>query len=601
MRASAAFALLHTALAAPALADLPPMPNPPNNQVTEPKRVLGKILFWDEQLSSSNTISCGTCHIPSRGGSDTRRQRVPGLDNLFNTPDDAFGSPGVIRADANRNFIPDADFNFGIQATPRNSMTFMMAGYAPVNFWDGRARGAFIDPLTGQVVNQLGASLEIQALGPVTSDVEMAHEGRTWSDAIAKLGRVRPFALATNVPPDVQNVLTPQTTYAALFQAAFGTPQITATRVAQALATYQRTLIPDQTPWDRFQAGEQNALTPGQIAGMNTFNGPARCNLCHGGNQFTGNGFRNIGLRPIAEDSGQQAITGNPADAGKFKVPSLRNVGLRNMFMHNGQFTTLTQVIQFYARAPGAAPQFPANQDPIMSQIAVPPQAAPALQDFIANALTDPCAAAGMFPFDRPTLFSERAADRPVALPGGNPGAGGITPQVIIGDPPMLGNADFRLGVMNARAGASADVIMSRIPPQGGALNDGRVFDLPALSGSGTAGGFGTFHWAIPAGADLAGQTWFFQFRILDPAAAGGIARSNIAQVTFFCPSQGCPPACTADFNLDGTLDPDDLGDFINTYFGPPTFLADFNKDGHADPDDLGDFINAFFAGCEGA
>ena len=89
---------------------LGPPPEPPENPITEPKRILGKALFWDEQLSSDNTVACGTCHIPSAGGSDPRidmGSRHPGLDGVFGGDDDRFASAGVHRANALGSFEPD--------------------------------------------------------------------------------------------------------------------------------------------------------------------------------------------------------------------------------------------------------------------------------------------------------------------------------------------------------------------------------------------------------------------------------------------------------------------------------------------------------------
>src|SRR6185503_13658971 len=78
---------------------LPPPPFPPQNPLSEQKRVLGKILFWDEQMSSDNTVACGTCHRPGKGGGDPRQGRHPGADGIMNTDDDTFGSPGVPHMD----------------------------------------------------------------------------------------------------------------------------------------------------------------------------------------------------------------------------------------------------------------------------------------------------------------------------------------------------------------------------------------------------------------------------------------------------------------------------------------------------------------------
>src|SRR3954470_4388408 len=85
--------------ASAALAALPPVPAPAENPITEPKRVLGKILFWDEQMSSDNTDACGSCHRPGKGGGDPRSGLYPGKDGVFGTDDDTFGSPGVAHMD----------------------------------------------------------------------------------------------------------------------------------------------------------------------------------------------------------------------------------------------------------------------------------------------------------------------------------------------------------------------------------------------------------------------------------------------------------------------------------------------------------------------
>src|SRR5690606_1733609 len=97
--ASAFAAVLLAALAASraAASGLPPVPVPPENPITEPKRVLGKILFWDEQLSSDDSVACGTCHLPAHGGADPRVGRHPGIDP--GTIDDVPGSPGIVSLD----------------------------------------------------------------------------------------------------------------------------------------------------------------------------------------------------------------------------------------------------------------------------------------------------------------------------------------------------------------------------------------------------------------------------------------------------------------------------------------------------------------------
>src|ERR1043165_7296450 len=94
---------------------LPPVLQPPLNPITEAKRVLGKILFWDEQLSSDNTVACGTCHKPNFGGTYSRLAINPGLDGLVNTPDDVRGSPGIARTNSTGDYVRDVNFNFNAQ------------------------------------------------------------------------------------------------------------------------------------------------------------------------------------------------------------------------------------------------------------------------------------------------------------------------------------------------------------------------------------------------------------------------------------------------------------------------------------------------------
>ncbi|MCA8952851.1 MAG: hypothetical protein KDE27_25300, partial [Planctomycetes bacterium] len=423
---------------------LPPVPVPPQNPITPAKAILGKLLFWEEQMSNDNRVACGTCHTFAAGGGDLRRAPHPGPDGQLGTPDDKFGSPGIRRSDASNGYFADAVFGVDVQVTPRTSPSFLTAAWFPELFWDGRARSNFVDPETNQQTIPGGAALESQALAPILASSEMAHDARTWSQVRSKLQSARPMALATNLPADMAAAIAGGVGYPDLFAAAFGTPAITAQRIAYALATYQRTLVPDQTPWDRFMNGQQNALTLAQQRGWMVFQGPARCNLCHTPGLFSDTNFRNVGLRPIAEDNGRQAVTGNFQDRGKFKVPSLRNVGLRRSYMHDGRFTSVPQVFGFYL---GGGGPFLDNKDPLLVPLMVPPPAANDLIDFVTNGLTDPRVAAGTAPFDRPTLRSQLIAPRGFEFGVDTPGTAGVRPIMLAGVPANLGNVDFKVGI----------------------------------------------------------------------------------------------------------------------------------------------------------
>lgn len=597
--------------ASTANAALPAVPVPPENPITEEKRLLGKILFWDEQLSSSNAVACATCHAPRAGGGDPRiaganAPRNPGLDNLLNTPDDIIASPGIIRSDENNDYLRDAIFAFNPQITDRTAPTMINAAFAPNLFWDGRAGSTFRDPITNQVLILSGGALENQSLAPILNTVEKSHEELDWSAITSKLAQVNPLDLATNLPGDVAGALTDRPSYPQLFQRAFGTTEITPARIAFAIATYQRTLISNQTPFDAFRAGNPTAMTPGQIAGFNAFNSNVtNCNVCHSvaNDLFTDHSFRNVGLRPTGEDLGRQIVTGNTADRGKFKVPTLRNVGLRTRFMHNGQFATLPAVIGFYARAPGAPAQFPDNRDPVMPAVNVPPNVAPAVTDFLQNALTDPRVANETFPFDRPTLFTERPANR-VTIAGntnGRAGTGGFIPGSIISSPPMIGSLDFRIGLQNALAGAPVMLALSFTGSTAGQISPDVVAFVSNAEGIGAGGGYATAHVSLdasgPLGALQPGDVMFAQWFVTDPAAVGGTAFSQVIRIPVFCGSYGCPTVCIADMDFNGGVDGGDLGLFFNL-FEAGDFAADLDQNGGIDGGDLAIFFNAYEAGC---
>jgi cytochrome c peroxidase len=519
---------------------LPQPPVPPQNPITPAKAILGKLLFWEEQLSSNNRVACGTCHTFSQGGGDPRRAPHPGNDGITPSADDSFGSPGIPRSDAGNAYLPDPLFGFDRQVTRRASPSFLLAAWFPELFWDGRARTSFVDPDTNTTVIPTGGALENQALGPLLDHGEMAHDARSFAAITAKLQTAVPMALATSLPPDMAAAIAGGTTYPQLFQAAFGSPAISAQRIAFALATYQRTLVPNQTPYDLFVAGNPQALTPQQQNGLNVFNGPARCHLCHTPGLFSDGQYRNLGLRPIAQDSGRQGVTGLLQDGGKFKVPSLRNVGLRSSFMHNGQFTTLPQVFTFYLNGGGPNLQ---NKDPLLVPLngpppgGVPPQAANDLINFLQNGLTDPRVAAGTGPFTRPVLRSQLLPEGGVLYGAGSPGTGARVPLMMAGVPANVGNVDWKLGVSNARGGAPATLLVGIAPYAGtiGGVNlnvllNGNELLVPmVLQGTnGQAGaGYGSLQLALPYLPSLAGITLFTQWFVWDAGAAAGAATSR--------------------------------------------------------------------------
>lgn len=522
-----------------AAAQLQPPSAPPENPITPEKAILGKILFWDEQLSSDNTIACGTCHQPSQGGADPAFTRTAGDDGRFQTGDDTWGSPGMRLADAFGRYKPAPTFGLERQVTGRLASEFMAAAYFQTLFWDGRAGTTFLDPISGAQLIATGGALESQLVGPPVSAAEMAHEGRDWTEIERKLKRARPLALATDFPADITNALAANPTYPDLFLDAFGDSTITVGRIAFAIATYERTLAPLHTPWDSYIAGNKGALTAGQERGFNLFIGKARCSLCHTTPLFSDDKFHNIGVRPWQEDEGLMGVTGNNADRGMFRTPTLRNVGLRRRWMHNGKFGDLNHVIDFYIRGG----DFSDNLDPLIIPLSINAFEKFDIYDFLTNGLTDYDVKDELGLYTRPKLRSEQLVPNPALYGDESAGEGGFIPQMVAEAAPNLGNRWFKLGVTGGLGGALTFIALAseRSPP--GTWIDGipvNIETTPApyiiastLLGAGPGNGYQTFVLPVTHDPILAGQDWFAQWFIEDALASGGWSATRGAQITF--------------------------------------------------------------------
>lgn len=516
---------------------LNPPPAPAGNQITAAKAYLGKALFWDEQLSSTRTVSCGTCHFAANGGSDARaivnsgRSRNAGADGIFNTADDVFASPGVVSNNSDGTYSLSPLYGFREQVTGRKSRSYIDAGYSTSLFWDGRATQTFTDPIGGAVVLPNGAALESQVLGPPVSSTEMAHSGRSWNDVAVRMTVAQPLTLSPSVPAGLKDWLGGRS-YPELFEEAFGTPEVTPVRIAMAIATFERTVYSDRTPFDQSVANISQ-LAPEQVRGQGVFN-QSRCNVCHAGTLFSDNAFHNIGVRPQTEDTGRFQVTGNANNIGEFRTPSLRNVGLRTNYFHDGHFATLEEVVDFYNR--GGDFNAPNIDHNLIRPLGLSAQQKSDLVSFLRGALTDPRVAAGTAPFDRPTLYSE-STRVPQATGSGTQGSGGNIPQVAANEPPLAGNPSFAVGVSNALGGASAVLVIDSSDPGTGPT-------IPAtasfarltvqLSGSGAGQGFGSVSLLIPANPTLIGSTFIGRWYVQDANAAGGVAVTPAFKFTVF-------------------------------------------------------------------
>jgi cytochrome c peroxidase len=525
----------------------PPPPAPPANPMTPAKINLGKLLFWDEQLSSTKTVACATCHLPEFGGSDPRSNPAlpgnvhPGFDALFGTADDTHGSPGVVRSNSNATFQTSAMFGLSPQVTARKANSVVNAAYAPVQFWDGRAPGTFLDPVTNTVVIQAGGSLESQAVAPIVSDVEMGHLSRNWTEVVARVTESRPLALATNVPAQLVNFINGRN-YSQIFEEAFGSPGITAARIGMAIASYERTQFSNQAPIDSFFGGNQAALTQLELQGQGVFTNPANgCAVCHAGNLFTNQSFQYIGVRPQNEDVGRFGVTGNAGDVGRMKVPSLRNVELRAPYFHNGSMPTLEAVVDFYDR--GGDFNGP-NKNPLIQPLGLTPQQKTALVAFLRRPLTDPRVAAATAPFDHPDFYAGSARE-PDLFGAPTLGTNGIAPRIVALSPALIGNSTFTVGVEHGLGGGFSGLIVDALSNPGGApfgeatsylamSPAAHIYRVGPLQGSGAGNGWQSRVVALSNDPLLAGTQLYGQWFVRDPGSGGRFSASEAFSVTYF-------------------------------------------------------------------
>lgn len=295
---------------------LPKLDIPESNPITEEKIQLGRRLFFDRRLSLNDTISCAICHIPEQGFTSNEIATAVGFEG---------------------------------RSVHRNSPTIYNVAYHTRLFHDGRED-----------------SLEQQAWAPLLAHNEMANPSIGY--VINKIKGIRD--------------------YDGLFEQAFDGKSPTMETVGAAFASYQRTLNSANSRFDRWYYGnEEDALSEEEKKGFELFMGKAKCASCHLVNEnyalFTDNQMHNTGhgyaksmgigsdktrvqlapgvfvyvkneviesvrQQPKPNDVGLYSVTQNPFDRWKFRTPTLRNIALTAPYMHDGAFSTLRQVMDFY-------------------------------------------------------------------------------------------------------------------------------------------------------------------------------------------------------------------------------------------------------------
>jgi cytochrome c peroxidase len=264
--------------------EFPTLHAPSENLWTEPKHELGRLLFYDPILSSDRTVACATCHSAVWGLSD-------GLPF-------SIGVGGV---------GPTGPGRTGDASTSRNAPTLWNAAYKSALFWDG-----------------LAPTLEDQIPFPLEKPNEL---GRVPARVAADLATI----------PD----------YVTRFQAAFPGEQqpVTAENLARAIATFERSFVSRDAPYDQYVAGDAGALDADTVRGMFLF-GEAGCADCHSPPLFESERYADRGVVSQLPDEGRMDVTGASADENAFHVPTLRNVRESNPYFHDGSSATLAEAVE---------------------------------------------------------------------------------------------------------------------------------------------------------------------------------------------------------------------------------------------------------------
>lgn len=222
--------------------------------------------------------------------------------------------------DPDKGWADDRRFSQGVRGalTSRNVPSIVNVGLHRTFFWDGRA-----------------ASLEEQALFPLENPAEMDIRLEQLEERLRGI-----------------------TGYRHQFEAIFS-DGITAENIARALASFQRTILAGETPYDQFRGGHADALD-GEIGqGSGIFFGKAHCGNCHIAKIYTDHQFHNIGtgLDTGTQDRGLATFTGRTEDVGKFRTPLLRDLARTAPYFHDGSKATLEEVVDFYNEGGGKNPR----------------------------------------------------------------------------------------------------------------------------------------------------------------------------------------------------------------------------------------------------
>jgi cytochrome c peroxidase len=278
---------------------------PADNPTTPAKVALGRALFWDPILSGPRDVACASCHHPQFGYAENR--------------DLSIGVTGT-GLGHRRRFAAGTTIPF----VKRNSQTILNVAF------NGADESARYDPSAAPMFWDVRASsLERQSLEPIKALEEM--RGTTYAEEAA----VDAVVARLRAIPE----------YGSLFSTAFGARDaLTADNLARALAAFQRTLLANDAPFDRYMRGDERAMTDAQIRGLRRFE-RIGCVNCHNGPMFSDYKVHVLG---VPDHPSLPATDAGVEGTYAFRTASLRNLRFTAPYMHTGRFETLPDVLEFY-------------------------------------------------------------------------------------------------------------------------------------------------------------------------------------------------------------------------------------------------------------